>query len=372
MALTRSAFGSVSALLAAVPLLLGVVRSASAQAVKYNLDEDRTLVQVQAPALEGDEAVMAQARRLLAEEKPVTARGILTTWISQNDRTGNAYLPQAYLLRGEAWMGINDLYEALYDFETVIKQYPQTEEFVMAIDHELAIALRYAGGEKRRALLIFWVDASDIAVEIFIRTQERMPGSQLAEKAAIELADFYYRERELKLAGTAYDLYLENFPRGPNRIKAAERRIFCDIARFKGPQYESASLIDASVRIKDFRRVFPAEAERTGLDAALLTRLDESAAAQLLENARWYLKVSDEPSARYLLKSLLKKHPGTIAADQAIAIFAERGWEQEAPKPADNPPAEDAAETPAEPAPEATVPGAPGASDQPANPEGGQ
>jgi len=356
----------------AAPLLVGVQRGAAAQAVKYNLDDDRSLVRVEAPALEGDEAVMAQARRLLAEDKPVTARGVLTTWISQNDRTGNAHLPQAYLLRGEAWFGINDLYEALYDFETVIKQYPQTEAFVTAIDHEFSIALRYAGGEKRRALLLFWVDASDIAVEIFIRTQERMPGSQLAERAAIELADYYYRERELKLAGTAYDLYLENFPRGPNRVKAAERRIFCDIARFKGPQYESASLIDASVRIKDFRRVFPAEAERTGLDAALLTRLDESAAAQLLENARWYLKVEDEPSARYLLRSLLKKHPGTIAADQALAIYAERGWERETSKPVEEPPANGAAEAPEEAAPRASPPSEPNAAEQPTKPEGGQ
>ncbi len=306
---------------------------ATAQSIKYDLDNDRSLVQTDAPSLEGDAAVIARARRALAEDNPSSARTLLTDWITKNERTANAYLPQAYLLRGDSWVAVNDLYEALYDYETVIKQYPQTEEFVTAIDREIAVALRYANGEKRRTLLIFWVDASDIAVELFIRTQERLPGSQLAEKAAIELADYYYRERELRLAGESYDLYLENFPRGPNKVKAAQRRIFCDIARFKGPRYESASLIDASVRIKDFQRVFPAEAEKTGLDAALLTRLDESAAAQMLENARWYLKVNDEASARFVAKRLLKVHPGTIAADQAMAMAQEKGWEIGTPKP---------------------------------------
>lgn len=311
----------------ALLLAMGAARSAVAQAVTYDLDEDRALVASDEPALEGDAAVIARARRSLAEDNPASARALLNDFITRNERTDNAYLPQAYLLRGHSWVAVNDLYEALYDYETVIKQFPQTPEFVDAVDRELQIAVRYANGEKRRTLLIFWVDASDIAVELFIRTQERMPGSQLAERAAIELADYYYRERELRLAGESYDLYLENFPKGPNRVRAAQRRIFCDIARFKGPRYESASLIDASLRIKDFQRVFPAEAERTGLDAALLTRLDESAAAQMLENGRWYLRQNDEPSARLVLSRLLKKHPGTIAADQALALFKEKNWE---------------------------------------------
>lgn len=325
------------------------------QAVTYDLDEDRALVASDEPALEGDAAVMARARRFLAEDNPAQARALLNDWITRNERTENPYLPQAYLLRGHSWVAVNDLYEALFDYESLIKQFPQTPEFVDAIDRELQIAIRYANGETRRTLLIFWVDASDIAVELFIRTQERMPGSQLAERAAIELADYYYRERELTLAGEAYDLYLENFPKGPNRVKAAQRRIFCDIAKFKGPRYESASLIDASLRIKDFQRVFPADAERTGLDAALLTRLDESAAAQMLENARWYLRVDDEPSARLVLMRLLKKHPGTIAADQALALFKEKGWEgAEVPKlETPETPSEGVPAAQAEPAPEA-------------------
>lgn len=316
---------------------LSLVAPSPGQTHVYEMNEDRTLTPTDAPALDGDAAVIARARRSLADDQPHGAKSALDQWIGRNERTENPYLAEAYLLRGDAWAAMSERVEALYDYETVIQQHPQTDQFVTAIDRELQIALRFANGEKRRVLLFFWVDASDLAVEIFIRTQERLPGSQLAERAAIELADYYYRERELTLARDAYDLYLENFPKGPNKIKAAQRRIFCDIARFKGPLYESASLIDATERIKDFQRVFPAEAERTGLDAALLTRLDESQAAQMLESARWYLKVSDEPSARYMMKRLLRAHPGTIAADQALATMREKGWaEKPAEKPAES------------------------------------
>lgn len=345
---------------AAAAVLCG---SAAAQSHTYELNEDRTLTPTDAPPLEGDAAVIARARRALADDQPSVAKSALDQWVGRNERTQNPYLAEAYLLRGDAWVALKERVEALYDYETVIQQFPQSDQFVTAIDRELQIALRFANGEKRRVLLIFWVDASDLAVEVFIRTQERLPGSQLAERAAIELADFYYRERELTLARDAYDLYLENFPKGPNKIKAAQRRIFCDIARFKGPRYESASLIDASERIKDFQRVFPAEAEKTGLDAALLTRLDESRAAQMLESARWYLRVDDEPSARYMMKRLLKAHPGTIAADQAIATMKEKGWIE---NPAEKTPAEPSpADQPRVPATEAATPILP-----PANPEG--
>ncbi len=339
---------------------------AVAQSNKYELQDDRTLVQTGSPPTEGDEGLMARAREALAHDNPASARGLLDDWISKNDRSASPYLAQAYRLRGDAWVALNDPYEALYDYETVAKQYTQTEEFVTCLDRELAIALRYANGEKRRTFLFFWVDASDLAVELFIRIQERLPGSQLAEKAAIELADYYYRQREIKLAGEAYDLYLQNFPKGPNRMKAAQRRVFCDIARFKGPRYESSSLIDASNRIKDFRRAHPTEAEKSGLDAALLTRIDESAAAQMLENARWYLQVDDEASARFVMGRLIKEHPGTIAADQALDTFNAKKWELPGVKP--TPSSEPAKQPDAPPAPTPGTAPAPGTASPEAKP----
>lgn len=324
---------------------------ASGQSATYQLQDDRTLLQTGSGALEGDAGVMDRARRALAQDNPMSARGILDEWIRANERSASAYLPTAYRLRGDAWVALNDPYEALYDYETVVKQYPQSDEFVTALDRELAIAVRYAGGEKRRTLLFFWVDAGDIAVELFIRVQERLPGSQLAERAAIELADYYYAQREVKLAGEAYALYMENFPKGPNRQRAAQRAALCDIARFKGPNYESSSLIDAENRIEDYRRMYPAEAEKAGLDAALLTRLDESRAAQMFESAQWYLRAGDGASARFVLRRLLRDHPGTIAADRATEIITKNGWDT--PKAA--PPAPHATEAPGAPDAPATT-----------------
>ena len=341
---------------ALVLLVTGAI--ARAQQNTYDLTNAQTWMQTAAAPEEGDAGVMARARRALAEDNPAQTRAILDPWISNNERSANPFLVQAYMLRGDALVAQNDLYDALYDYEAVIKQFASSEEFVTANDRELMIALRYANGEKRRVLLLFWVDCSDIAVELLIRIQERMPGSQLAERAAIELGDFYYRQREIKLAGKSYGLYLLNFPNGPNRLKAAQRRIWCDIAMFKGPRYESAKLLDAQVRIHDFERRYPAEAERTGIDHAMLTRLDESAAAQMLDAASWYMRIGDEASARVYMYRLRQKYPGTIAADQAAKTMAEHNWPEQLAAPApesDTPPPADSKALPPKPKPKAAA-----------------
>jgi outer membrane protein assembly factor BamD (BamD/ComL family) len=182
-------------------------------------------------------------------------------------------------------------------------------------------------------------DATDYAVEIFIRVQERLPGSALAELAAISLADFYYDRREMKLARDAYDLYILNFPSGPNRLKADRRLVFADIARFKGPRYDSSGLLDARVRIRNFERRYPGEAERIGLNDGMVARIDESLAAQLLESARWYLTQKDDPAARVTLTRLLADHPRTFAATEALALAERKGWDiaPRTPAPAPDP-----------------------------------
>jgi len=202
-----------------------------------------------------------------------------------------------------------------------------SDEFERAVERELAIALRYAGGLKRRGWGIRAFDASDIAIELFIRVQERMPGSQLAERASIELADFYYKRREIGLASEAYGLYIENFPDGPNARHAARRRIYADIARFKGPEYDASGLLDAQVRIRRYEREYPADSAQTGINSALVERLDESLAAQQLVAAEYYLQTRELAAARLTLRRLATAYPRTTAAQTARQIMESRGWE---------------------------------------------
>lgn len=323
------------------PLAFG----AEAQPNEYRLDPSGRLEQVERPDPGSPAGRIAEARRLLAEDQPSRAQRILTAFIDEFDRAGNEYLPEAYLLRGDARLAMDREFSALYDYEALLTRFRQSEQFPVAVSRELEIALRYAAGLRIRTLGFRLADSTDVAIELLIRVQERLPKSDLAERAAIALADLYYERREMKLASISYDLYLQNFPSGPNRIKAMKRRIQTDIARFKGPRYDASGLLDARVRITDFVRRFPGEAAESGLNEALLVRVDESIAAQALDTAEWYLRTGDEGSARFAMVRLRRDHPRSIAAQRAEAIMQERGWL--APVAAPLAPDAEAAEDPA-------------------------
>lgn len=324
----------IQSLGAAIILLAGAT-NAHAQSKEFKLDESGAFERTTIPEPGSDEAIIGQARELLANDKPAQARSILTTWIDAHAREQNPYLAEAYLLRGDAITADGNEYKALYDYEAVVNEFPSSPEFVTALERELEIGLRYLGGLRRRFLGIRIEDASSIGEELLVRVQERMPRSQLAETAAIELADYYYRIRDLEMAAEMYGIFLTNFPESEHRKKAMQRRIYSNIARFKGPRYNASPLIEAQYLVEGFAQTYPADAVSAGLNDALVARLDESLATQMLTNAQWYLKQGDAPSARLVLARLIREHPGTVASSRAAEIMADKGWLQSRPAPAD-------------------------------------
>lgn len=298
-----------------------------AQSNEYRLDDSRDWATVSTPEPGTDAAIIAQARRHLAEDNPAAAKDLLDPWIEENKRKSNRYMPEALLVRGDALLALDREFTALYDYEEICKKYRESEVFAEAVHRELDIAIRYANGLRIRILGIRWGDPEDVLVELFLRVSERLPRSQAAERAMIELANYYYRQRDLIQAKDVYEAYLQAFPNGPNSLLARQRKIQCQVGRFKGPRYNAAPLIDAQVQVQQFERRYPAEAEATGLNAALASRLDESMAAQLLDTATWYLKVKDEPSSRLVLGRLLRDHPLTLSAERGRQIMREQGWD---------------------------------------------
>jgi tetratricopeptide (TPR) repeat protein len=284
-------------------------------------------VQVSAPEPGTDAALIAEARKLLAEGRPRTARQLIDPWIRSNSRKkGGMLLAEAYIVRGDARTASGEEFDGLYDYEEVVNGFPGTEQFVTALERELEIGVMYLNGLKRKFLGLRIDAAEAFGEELLVRVQERLPGSRLAERAGIELADYYYRVRDMSQAAEAYEIFLVNFPKSEYRQKAMQRRIYANIATFKGPKYDAAGLQEAERLIEHYAALYPADAEKAGLGNALVARLDESAAAQMLDTARWYLRQRDEVSAKLTLRRLIKKHPETVAASMAMQIQRDRGW----------------------------------------------
>ena len=292
----------------------------------YELDDSGAWVQTAAPEPGSDAAVMAEARRLIVEERTGEAISLLDEWLLQHQRSANPYVPEALLLRGDAKVAADNEYSALVEYEAVT-MFPESPHFVTALEREYEIALRYLNGLRRKFLGFRVEDARSTGEELMVRIQERLPGSRLAEQAAIELADYYYRRRDMPMASDMYEIFTRNFPDSPYRRWAMQRWIYSSLARYKGPRHDTTGLVDARNLIEDFRDQYPQDAESAGINEALLTRVDESLGDKQLETARWYLHRGDDPSARYTLRRLVRDHPQTVAAVEALRVLRERGWD---------------------------------------------
>jgi len=306
--------------------------AALGQSAEYRLDDRGEWVQTQAPEPGTPSAEVAAARQAIAEGKPGVAIDLMDDFIDRFDRQGHPLLPAAYLARGDAHTLDGNEYRALQeDYEVLIKRFPESPEFVTAHERELEIASQYVNGMRRRLFGLRIANAENVGEEILVSIQERMPYSAIAERAALILGEYYYRERDLSAASELYEIFERNFPASRNLRKAMERRIFANIAKFAGPEYDSRGLVDAKQLVERYAERFPLDAERTGLSDALSARIDESLGAQLLERARWYLRRSEPVSARFTLRKLVRLYPGTVAASTAAEELRTRGWAEPAP-----------------------------------------
>ena len=259
-------------------------------------------------------------RQALAQDDGERAGELIDQWIESHPE--HALGSQAHLLRGDTRVAQQHYFESLFDYEHVIRQYPASLEFQEALEREYNLAKLFASGVKRRLWGMRFLSAAGEAEEIFIRIQERSPGSELGELASIALGDFYFDRAQMVSAAEAYQLFLDNYPRSEHVQRAMLQLIRTNLATFKGSAFDPTGLIEAAQRIKTFGDRFPVAAERAGTDA-LLVRIDESLASKMLYTAQWYQKRGRRIGAIHTYRRIIKDYPRTAMAQTAIDRLAD-------------------------------------------------
>jgi len=265
-----------------------------------------------------EEAQLLAARRALLDGEPTRAKNLANAFIERYPLS--RYRPDALLIRGDAIREEGDEYEALFDYEEIARRYPGSDVFVPTLERELEIAKLYAGGLKKRFFgTIRIIDSAEDAQELLIRIQERLPGSELAERAGMELSDFYFNRREMIMAAESYRLFIENYPRSAQITKARLRLIYAYIAGFRGPEYDASGLLEARAKLQSLQSLQPGLAQQVGA-TSILARIEESEAAKFLSTASWYLEIGDPISAELSIRRLVRQHPTSIATLEALRI----------------------------------------------------
>ena len=268
------------------------------------------------------EGELQAVRRAIAEQQPKKATKLADAWIKKHARHGS--MVEARFLKAEALYAWGRFFEALYDYEHVIRYYAATEYFHRALEREFVIAKSFVEGRERRLFgMRFrlggfrWLPAEGEGEELLIRIQERSPGSELGEKASLLLGDQYFKRAQMLNAIDAYDLFLINYPRSVHREHVILKLIRAHLATFKGPRFDPTGLVEASQRIKQYKSEYPANAQKMGLDSILI-RIEESIARKELFTADWYERTGQKVSAKYIHERVLRDHPQSAAAQEAL------------------------------------------------------
>ncbi len=376
----RSAPGLALAAIAAIAGSMGLAATAAGQSQEFKLDGSDRWRETREIDPMSDEGQILAMRKALESNDPARARTLADRFIES--RPLSPLRAEALLVRADSLYALDDEYNALFDYEEICRRYAGSEVFVTALEREFEIAKMYAAGRKRKFFGTFRIVSTyEDAQELLIRIQERLPGSELAERAGLELADFYFNNRELTLAAEAYDLFLENYPKSQHVTKAQLRLIYSYIAAFKGPSYDLTGLLEAKARLRSLQVTDPALSQQIGADA-ILVRVYESEANKLLTTADWYWKTGDAISAELFLRRIVKQYPDSVACLDALRVMPQVlaklpdsvvrgapdyramratklgiGWEDDAPinrQPAPAPTGQPAGETPAAAAPAAS------------------
>ena len=297
---------------------VALAQPASAQSERFVLDALDRWQRVAETDPASEEAQLLAARRALLSGEPARAQKLASGFLERYPLS--RYRPDALLIRGDAIRAAGDEYEALFDYEEIARRYTGSDVFIPTLEREYEIAQEYAGGLKKRFFgTIRIIDSAEDAQELLIRIQERLPGSELAERAGMTLSDFYFERREMTLAAESYRLFIENYPRSGQVTKARLRLIYASIAGFRGPEYDASGLLEARARLRSLQSLQPGLAQQVGA-SSILVLIEESEAAKMLSTASWYLEVRDPISAELFIRRLVERHPSSIATLEALRI----------------------------------------------------
>lgn len=306
-----------------------LANSAVAQRTELRLSQDGWEAAQATEPMDEDEAYIREAWAILLGGNPGKARSMLTTWLRENQSGANQWIPLALLVRGDAKVAMGDEYDAAYDYEQIATNYAGSPEFIQAAERTMEIAIDYIEGKRRKFLGLRISSAVRDGEELLTRIAERLPNSQLAERAMLELGAHYRRRGEYEQAGEVYGIFLEAYPTSTFYRAVLLARIETTFAQYNGPEYDGSGLIETEELLDVYERKYPGDLEVQAELDALRVRIDESQGRQLLVTAEIYLKRGEKASARYVLRRLLSDHPRTTAAQDALDILRDRGWLRE-------------------------------------------
>jgi tetratricopeptide (TPR) repeat protein len=220
------------------------------------------------------------------------------------------------------------------------------ELYDMVLKRQFEIADAFLDGRKKRVLGLFDMSARVEGVKMMGRIRDHAGDSELAARAAVEVAWSYENRGKKKRSSylDAYHAWLDAYesydkqlrlsnlsPTGELGKDALLGMARCQELAYREEKFDVSdlsgrpvgeNLYDGAKRsYEQFRQRYPEEAKKQGVDARL-KEIDEKLAKKDLWTGQYYQKRGSISSANLYYQMVIRDWPGTGAAAEATAMLA--------------------------------------------------
>jgi len=262
---------------------------------------------------------------------------------------------EAMLLAGQAELVRERYWQAFEWFEKQLAEYPAGRYYEWALSREFEVAEAFLAGKRRIHFGIFRLRAEGDGLDILLRIAEHAPGTMIAQKAMLRIADHQYEKARFAEAVAAYDEFLEMFPKSPQAQYASLQAARSTQAQFEGPEFDDTPLLEARQRYLNFQQAYP-EAAREADVAAILVEITAMRANKLFLTGAFYERTDRPGSAEFYYKLVMRDFPQTEWADRASEALSRMAGEPGGEEGPAYKPAAEPVRTPTDQAPPAAEP----------------
>ncbi len=300
-------------------LLLLAAATASAQEYEW---QDGNWVVVPAPAKGTPQGELALIRQYVEEGKGLTAVNAAKKFLKQYPDAPEAEEVMNLAGAGEILRG--RYFQAYEYYQKQLEQYPGGQYAERALEKEFDVAEAFLQGKKRIVLGIFYVPAQDDGITILGKIAEHAPGSNLAERALMRIADYHYNAQDYAEAAGDYDRYLDVFSRSPRAAYAMLQAAKSSYAAFRGVDWDDTPLLDARQRYQAYAERFPLQAEQANVPRTLET-IRVTLAQKMYGIGVFYERIHRLDPAKFYYKKVIETYPGTPWQSAASAALMRLG-----------------------------------------------
>jgi outer membrane assembly lipoprotein YfiO len=308
-------------LLAALAVLgCAVLRASAAEPETWNYGGSGRWGRIERPKTQPSMAVPNAAldrveAQLQARQSGPALKRVLA-WLNSPANRNVPDRDRALFLLADAYYQEDDRIRAFYHLDELLDKHPESRFFYPSLEKQYRIADAFLKGHMRRFLGMPILPATDEAVDMLFRIQERAPGSPIAEKALLRTADYYFNTSQFDLSGDAYGAYARRYPRSPDVPRVRLRQAFSSYAQFRGVRWDATPLIDARAQLEDIKVRYPELAAEANVQK-FIDNINATLARKLSHTADFYRRTGKARAAVYTYRELMSSYPDSREAKLA-------------------------------------------------------